>query len=203
LILALAVGCERAGRSVAAGGQGRAPASVPKVPVESALTKPAEVPVAADAAVPANERMVVLNTVGVRRRLRDAVGRPLLVHVWASWCAPCLQELPSFDALAERARARGVEILALAVDTEYRDVARVADVLRARAPHLAPVIADHGGSPEFFALFSPTWRGTIPATFVFARNGKVHRAFPVFADPKKLEAALDEVLSAPAPRGRP
>jgi thiol-disulfide isomerase/thioredoxin len=199
LALALAAGCGRAGRSGAAAGQGRAPAIVPKVPVESALTADADGPVAADAALPANEPMVVLDTAGVRRRLRDAVGHPLLVHVWATWCAPCLQELPSFDEIAERARARGVQILALAVDTEYRDVARVPTVLRTRAPHLAPVVADHGGSPEFFALFSKTWRGTIPATFVFSREGHVHRAFPLFAHPKKLEAALDEVLSDQAP----
>ena len=72
-------------------------------------------------------------------------------------------------------------------------------VLRERAPHLTPVVADYGPGMEFFRLFSKDWRGSIPATFVMGRDGKLHTAFTDFADPKRVNVAVDEALSERSP----
>ncbi len=42
-------------------------------------------------------------------------GRPLLVNLWATWCGPCVVEMPSLDALAER-EGEGLQVLALSQD---------------------------------------------------------------------------------------
>jgi thiol-disulfide isomerase/thioredoxin len=148
----------------------------------------------AAARLPSGGAQVTLDIDGVRRRMREAVGHVLLVHVWATWCAPCLYELPEFDKLAEKASARGVQVLALAVDSEYRDIARVADVLRTSAPHLAPIIVDYGGKNEFFHMFSQDWAGSIPATFIFDRTGKMHSQFLNVGEFRQMSAALDKLL---------
>jgi thiol-disulfide isomerase/thioredoxin len=46
-------------------------------------------------------------------------GRPLLVNLWATWCGPCVVEMPSLDALAARESAR-LEVLAISQDMEGR-----------------------------------------------------------------------------------
>ena len=48
-------------------------------------------------------------------RLADFRGRPLLVNLWATWCGPCVVEMPSLDALARRA-GQNVQVLALSQD---------------------------------------------------------------------------------------
>lgn len=45
-------------------------------------------------------------------------GRPLIVHLWASWCAPCIQELGELGSIAEELRSSGVDSLALSLDEE-------------------------------------------------------------------------------------
>jgi thiol-disulfide isomerase/thioredoxin len=67
-------------------------------------------------------------------------GRPLLVNLWATWCGPCIVEMPSLDALAEREGDR-LQVLALSQDMEGRD--RVTEFFGARRfnrlePYLDP-----------------------------------------------------------------
>jgi thiol-disulfide isomerase/thioredoxin len=47
-------------------------------------------------------------------------GRPLLVNLWATWCAPCIAEMPTLDALAEREAGR-LEVLTLSQDLDGRE----------------------------------------------------------------------------------
>ena len=47
-------------------------------------------------------------------KLADFIGRPVLVNLWASWCAPCVKELPTLDHLAKSGR---VEVLAVSEDS--------------------------------------------------------------------------------------
>ena len=50
-------------------------------------------------------------------RLADFAGKPVLVNLWASWCAPCVKELPTLDELARSGR---VQVLAISQDTGPR-----------------------------------------------------------------------------------
>lgn len=45
-------------------------------------------------------------------RIADFAGKPVLVNLWATWCAPCVKELPTLDELARR----GVEVIAVSQD---------------------------------------------------------------------------------------
>ena len=44
-------------------------------------------------------------------------GRPLLVNLWASWCAPCVKELPTLDRLARAAGPDGLQVIAISQDS--------------------------------------------------------------------------------------
>jgi thiol-disulfide isomerase/thioredoxin len=51
--------------------------------------------------------------------LADFAGRPLLVNIWATWCAPCKAEMPTLDALAALEEGR-VSVIAISQDLEGR-----------------------------------------------------------------------------------
>jgi thiol-disulfide isomerase/thioredoxin len=61
-------------------------------------------------------------------RLSVFRGRPMLVNLWATWCGPCVVEMPSLDALAAR-EGGNVEILAISQDLEGRQ--KVSDFFQA------------------------------------------------------------------------
>jgi len=56
--------------------------------------------------------------------LADFRGKAVLVNFWATWCAPCLKELPSLDALEARLGGAKFEVVAIASDPRGPDAAR-------------------------------------------------------------------------------
>lgn len=57
---------------------------------------------------------------GESASLGDFRGKPLLVNLWATWCAPCVAEMPTLDALAARERDR-LRVVTISQDLDGRD----------------------------------------------------------------------------------
>ena len=51
-----------------------------------------------------------------KRTLADFRGQIVVVNFWATWCAPCIRELPSLDRLQKRLKHKGVTVIALSLD---------------------------------------------------------------------------------------
>ena len=55
-------------------------------------------------------------------RLADLRGRPVLINIWATWCSPCREEMPSMNALYKDYSTKGLVMLAIAMDEEGKAV---------------------------------------------------------------------------------
>ncbi|MEZ0496138.1 TlpA family protein disulfide reductase [Sphingomonas sp. IW22] len=54
---------------------------------------------------------------GVKKTIADYAGRPVLVNLWATWCAPCVKEMPTLEALAKRESGK-LDVLTIAQDLD-------------------------------------------------------------------------------------
>jgi len=97
-------------------------------------------------------------------RLSAFRGRPVLVNLWATWCGPCVVEMPSLDALAARA-GPGLEIVAISQDLAGRQ--RVSDFFAAhRFARLEPYL-----DPEM-RLMPALGLDTLPTTILYDGDGR-------------------------------
>ena len=113
----------------------------------------------------------------LKATLASHKGRVVVLHLWATWCLPCLKELPLLAKLASEGSSRGIDFLAVSLDdpTE-RSAARVGRVLAAKTgnPQWSPILkADH--PEDFVADLVPSWEGEIPAFFAYDREGRLRR----------------------------
>ncbi len=70
-----------------------------------------------------SQRVSVSNRDGSRRELRPADGKVLIVHFWATWCPPCVEELPGLIAYERSIRGQGrLELLTVSVDKDFATV---------------------------------------------------------------------------------
>ncbi len=54
--------------------------------------------------------------------LSDFAGKPLVVNLWATWCAPCRTEMPQLVELSEKYKARGVAIIGISIDDSPEEI---------------------------------------------------------------------------------
>ena len=134
-----------------------------------------------------------LDSDAIQREMKTARGRTLFVHLWASWCGPCLEELPLIDRFARAARARGAVVLSISLDTSSFAIGRLPILLRARAPNLTAIVARYDDPDRFISLFSKSWEGAIPALFVFDRAGKLERSLIGETERAELDALVAEL----------
>jgi len=76
---------------------------------------------------------------GQRVTLFDHRGKVVLVNIWATWCPPCRQEMPSMQRLYEKFRGKNLEILAVSIDSNGREAV---DPLMRKIDLTFPVLLD-------------------------------------------------------------
>ncbi len=101
---------------------------------------------------------------GDKVTLGDFRGRPILVNLWATWCGPCVAEMPTLDALAKREADR-LQVMVVSQDSQGR------------------AIVDQYWDKQNFALLQPYLdqksdlgfafaTGMVPTTVLYDKNGK-------------------------------
>lgn len=121
-------------------------------------------------------------------KLIDTSTSPLIVNFWASWCAPCVQELPWFEKAAAEYKSKGLKLILVSLDfaTDYPKV--ILDFAKKKG-YTSPIIwLDETDADVFCPKIDKNWAGSIPAT-IFVNNKKKYRRFfgQQIPEPKLLQ----------------
>lgn len=140
---------------------------------------------AAALALPAGAHAFDLtDTSGKPQRLSDFKGRWVVVNFWATWCVPCIQEIP--DIAAFRRDHRDVVVIGVAIDAE--DAAKVR-AFAAKVGHDYPLVLSNDAVEK--QLGAPK---ALPTTRIYDPSGKV-----VYDKPSRVDRNLLESMTQ---RGR-
>lgn len=129
-------------------------------------------------------------------RFSSLRGFPVVMHFWATWCAPCLQELPLLLELAERWRPQGYTFVAVAIDSSWT----VLDDFFLKYPKLAKmrnlmvlVLDPEGKIAESYASTK------FPETFLIQDNLTIDNKFvgPQPWDNPRMETYLRNLRTTP------
>ena len=113
-------------------------------------------------------------------------GKVVVVNFWATWCVPCIQEIPSFNKLHKELGPKGLAVLGVSMDEEG-------------APRVQPFLKKHPmdytvalGSEAIGKQYS--LGELLPVTLIFDRSGKQVQRFEGFTSEADLQAAVQKAL---------
>lgn len=107
---------------------------------------------------------------GGQMLLPDAtLGRPVLINFWASWCAPCIEEMPELQRFAQSQDDAGVQVLGIALD----EAAAVQAFLQKVAVDYPILLDVPGPADSSVQLGNP--RGALPYTVLVDADGRLRK----------------------------
>lgn len=113
-----------------------------------------------DAAPP----FTLLNLKGESVSLSDFSGKVILINFWASWCAPCVSELPAMERLYQRLKDQGFVIVAIGIDDEEASLRE----FQQRFGLTFPILYDNTSRTKRNYGVSG-----VPESFIIGRNGRL------------------------------
>jgi thiol-disulfide isomerase/thioredoxin len=128
------------------------------------------------------------NLRGEKQSLSQWQGKVLVVNFWATWCPPCLKEIPEFIRLQERYGSKGVQFVGLAID----DKVKVLGFVGQMGINYPVLMAEMEGLA--LARTAGNRLGGLPFTVIIDRQGKAARVELGVLDEKKLVPVLDTLL---------
>ncbi len=134
------------------------------------------------AAVNAQE-FAVTDAKGKTHRLSDYRGKWVLVNFWATWCPPCLEEMPDLGAIYDARRQKDLVVIGIAMD--YRDSTEVVEFADNMLVSYPIVLGDKSVTQQFARV-----RG-LPTTLIYDPSGQLVKSHVGAITRKQIEAIID------------
>lgn len=130
----------------------------------------------------------------------DFDGQVLLINFWATWCKPCVEELPIFEELNRMYDDQDLKIILVSLDFKSQLERKFVPFLKSKALESDVVLLADQDVDTWIPMFDDMWDGALPATLVL--NGK-QRIFVTgeFSSVEELKKVV-ESLKAETPRFR-
>ncbi|MGB3802019.1 MAG: TlpA disulfide reductase family protein [Lewinella sp.] len=92
-----------------------------------------------------------------------------LINFWATWCKPCLEELPLLQELSEQHSDQAVRIVLVSLDTEPSAIERIPAYLERQGINLSTIVLTDEGT-EWKQGLDDKWDGSLPTTLIYRKG---------------------------------
>lgn len=117
--------------------------------------------------------------------------KPKLINFWATWCKPCVEELPYFTALQQR-NEHNLQFIFVSLDF-MSQTAKVKEMIQ-KLSLTGTLIQLNATGGDWIDQFDKNWSGAIPYTVLLLPNGEKREHYDAFNNPDDLKLFIDNNL---------
>jgi thiol-disulfide isomerase/thioredoxin len=93
-----------------------------------------------------------------------------VVNFWATWCAPCVKELPYFERLGKLYKEKNVEVLLVSLDFPKKIESKLIPFLEKKGIKSKVVLLDDTNEQFWIRDISEDWSGALPGTLIYNKD---------------------------------
>ncbi|MGA2427690.1 MAG: TlpA disulfide reductase family protein [Candidatus Acidiferrum sp.] len=137
----------------------------------------------------------LIDAQGYQKLVAQYRGKPLLITFWATWCEPCRDEFPMLNELVKQYAPQGLHVVGVNLDQDG-DLILMRRFITRYKPAFPNYRKSAGGEDVFVQAVLPGWRGEIPASFFYGKDGQQIGHLVGANDRATYEAAIRTLLAS-------
>ncbi|MFH6993905.1 TlpA family protein disulfide reductase [Flavobacterium sp. FlaQc-48] len=106
----------------------------------------------------------------LNERIKTGKDTTYVVNFWATWCAPCIKELPHFEKLQAEYKSEKLAVLLVSVDFKSKLNSNVIPFVKRKNLKNEVFLLNESSPQEYIDRIDPSWSGSIPATLFIKGN---------------------------------
>lgn len=122
--------------------------------------------------------------------LNNTEDKVYVINFWASWCRPCLEELPDFEAFQEKYKKENVEVILVSLDQKKLLETKVVPLIKKKGINSTVWLLDETDFNSWINKIDPSWSGALPATLII--KGSSNKK--IFHEGKYTQEKLTETV---------
>ncbi|MCB4808158.1 TlpA family protein disulfide reductase [Tamlana sp. 62-3] len=120
-----------------------------------------------------SEALEIYDFNGLEKFLNFKDDKTYVVNFWATWCAPCVKELPYFEQLNEAYNDKNVEVLLVSLDFPHQYDTKLKPFIKEHKLKSKVLVLDDADMNTWIPKVDENWSGSIPATVIYNKNKKL------------------------------
>jgi len=106
----------------------------------------------------------------LQKLIKERKSKILLLNMWATWCAPCREEIPILNKLSTE--NKDVEIVGISVDFPDEVASKIIPFIKSNKMNFVSYVNGFENDEELINALDKKWNGALPATFIYDKAGK-------------------------------
>ena len=119
-----------------------------------------------------NDDLKVYDYEGLAPLLHQNDDKTYVINFWATWCKPCIKELPYFEKLNENYSGKNVEVILVSLDFPQHFDTKLKTYIKENNLKSKVVALDDPDMNSWIPKINEKWTGAIPATIIYNKNGR-------------------------------
>ncbi len=112
----------------------------------------------------------------LQKYLNSSSDTTYIINFWATWCKPCIEELPNFEAIQQQYQSKPVQVVLVSMDFAKDFEKKVIPFVSRHKLKSTVFLLDEPDQNAWIDTVDPSWSGAIPAT-LFVNNSRKQRLF--------------------------
>ena len=141
---------------------------------------------------PSKNTIEIVDFDGLYSKIDLSVDKTYVINFWATWCAPCVKELPHFEEVNKEFKDKNTEVILVSLDFPSQMENKLKPYLKKNKIRSKVILLDDSKMNTWVPKVSKDWGGGIPATLIV--NSSNYNFYPKSFNKKELVTEINKVI---------